>query len=244
MIVTTLGTGSILTDRLSSCFIVNRDLMIDVPNGSVKAARRAGFVPMEITALLVSHFHADHFFDIVFLLLELGLRNVRENDFIIVGPPGIEARTVELFDLAYPESRERVMQNSRAVFIEVLEGGESISIGDYVITPRIVKHTVETALGFEVSDSTTSVGFSGDSELCQSIRDICSNVSTAFFDTSFLTGRKGHMGLSDIKVLIEQHPGLRVIATHMSDEVSTLTGMVMPQIPYDGQEFTISAANG
>lgn len=61
MQVKLLGTGSILTKHLSSCALIDKRVMLDCPNGVMKAIRGYGINPTDIDICLITHFHADHF---------------------------------------------------------------------------------------------------------------------------------------------------------------------------------------
>ncbi|WP_410640888.1 MBL fold metallo-hydrolase [Amycolatopsis sp. lyj-346] len=214
-----VGTGSILTSHLSACTLIDDRILVDVPNGSVKAIRRCSVNPGSLRGCLISHFHADHYFDVVFLLLELGLRQVQDQDFHLAGPRGLEERVDILFKLAYPESWEKVRENSRVAFHEWPDSGGELKMDNYTIQAVPVIHSIAPAFGYLVDDGTVAAGFSGDSELCEGIHRIVAKASTAVLDASFTEPRGGHMGISDLVDLAEKYPSTRIIATHLSDQV-------------------------
>lgn len=238
MELTLLGTGSILTDRLSACAIIDSCILVDVPNGSVKTARRAGFPPSEFDICLVTHFHADHFFDCVFLLLELGLRQVRSRPFYFVGPTGLEDRVRSLFTSSYPESLDKVFQNSAVEFVEIDETGAKLKLYDYGIEAVEVRHKTARALGYLVRKDGRAVAFSGDSELCPGVEYLCGSSECAVLDASFLQPRSGHMGVSDTVELAAKYPSCRIIATHTTDEVFEL-GDAPFRVGRDGDIFEV-----
>lgn len=121
MIVNLLRTGSIFTSYLSSCAIIDSKIMFDCPNGAIKAMRRKEILPVNLDVLLISNFHADHYFDIPFLLLEQGLINIREEAFYVIGPCGLEKRIDELFCMAYTESLDEIKLRSKLRIIEIQE---------------------------------------------------------------------------------------------------------------------------
>lgn len=214
-----VGTGSILTPHLSACTLIDDRLLVDVPNGSVKAIRRCSVSPGSLRGCLISHFHADHYFDVVFLLLELGLRQVQEQDFHLSGPNGLEERVETLFKMAYPESWAKVRENSRVVFHEWPDEGGELKVDRYTVQAVPVVHSIAPAFGYLVHDDVVAAGFSGDSELCDGVHHIVSKSATAVLDGSFAEPRGGHMGMSDLVELAGQYPDTRIIATHLSDQV-------------------------
>lgn len=232
-----LGTGSILTDRLSASVLVDSSLLVDIPNGCMKSMRRAGLDPTSLQACLVTHMHADHFFDSVFLFLELGLRTSRSTPFVVVGPLGVEERLNQLFALSYPESWTRVRKNVQPVFHEIDENGGSLVVNAYSIRAVVVDHTVPLALGYLITDSEgKTLGVTGDSVMCPGVEEIAEQCDALVADASFLESRSGHMGLVDVERLAALRPEVPVMATHRTDEVK-VSSLPNVQFPSDGDNF-------
>ena len=112
------GTGAILTSRLSASALIDNRLLIDTPNGLMKSMRRSNLDPRTIDICLFTHFHADHFLDVVFLFVEQGLRTERDSELTLIGPLGLANRVEQLFMMGYPESWERVKANVKPRFVE------------------------------------------------------------------------------------------------------------------------------
>jgi ribonuclease BN (tRNA processing enzyme) len=235
-----IGTGSILTARMSACALVDGRLLIDTPNGSMKAMRRAGIDPMAVDICLITHFHADHFFDIIFLLLEQGLRHVRENDLILIGPMGFAERVDRLFELSYPGVWADVKGKVSPRFVELGQDGGDWAGNGYRIRALRMKHAVPT-LGYSIVDEPGArLGYTGDTVHCPSVDTLAAGSSVLVLDTSFpKEGRIGHMGLNDVEAVASRWPDRHLIATHLGDDV---THSSHPNIifPTDGQKFEIN----
>jgi len=236
MHVQMVGTGSILSDRISACALVEGRLLIDTPNGAMKALRRMGVDPTSVDGCLITHFHADHFFDIVFLLLEAGLRQQRESPLLLVGPSGLADRVKTLFKLSYPDSWDRVRSNAKVRFHELDGSEESLAVAGFQVRAVPVKHTTPSAYGFLISDGTTTIGVTGDSEFCPGVETIVRESSTAIVDVSFSEGRSGHMGASDARHLAQMYPDTTLIATHMTESVRSKSWPFLTLLD-DGDEF-------
>ena len=78
--------------------------MFDCGPTVLQQMRKAGVSSHDVEVVFISHFHADHFFGLPFLLLD-GHYTGRVNDLTIVGPPGIETQTEQLIRLGYPGLR-------------------------------------------------------------------------------------------------------------------------------------------
>lgn len=240
MQVRMLGTGSILTKHLSSCALIDKRIMLDCPNGVMKAIRGHEIIPTDIDVCLITHFHADHFFDIPFLLIEQGLRNIRENDFIIIGPNGLTNRVDALFDMAYPEDREKIKIQSKLKTIEIRDSEERIHFNNYVITPYQVEHVGYEAYGYVIESSGKSVGFTGDTIMCSGVEKIVQSSDLVFADMSFEKNSKGHMGMNDIEYLMDKYNGCcKIIPTHMTDKVRKVFEEKYFKPPVEGDEFIV-----
>ncbi|MFI0366943.1 MBL fold metallo-hydrolase [Actinomadura sp. 1N219] len=236
-----IGTGSILSDRMSASALVDGKLLIDTPNGSMKAMRRAGMDPTSVDICLITHFHADHFFDIVFLFLEQGIQHSRDRDLVLIGPTGFAERLEELFELAYPGTFADLKTRVPPRYVEFGEQGGDWSGDGYTITALPMQHTVP-ALGYSIVDeSGARLGYTGDTVHCPSVEKLAGGSVAMAIDTSFPgQGKVGHMGLDDVEAVAGRWPDLPLLATHVSDDV---TASSRPNIlfPADGQQFTIDA---
>ncbi|MEV0622701.1 ribonuclease Z [Nonomuraea sp. NPDC050404] len=237
-----IGTGSILSDRLSSSALIDGKLLIDTPNGSMKAMRRTGLDPKQVDICLITHFHADHFADIIFLFLEQGIGRTRDSDLILVGPTGFADHVEQLFELSYPGSWASTRPHVRPQFVELdTEHGGQWSGSGYHVRAYPMQHAVPT-LGYSIVDEAGArLGYTGDTSHCPSVDTLADESSVLVCDTTFpQQGRIGHMGLAEIEELAGRRPGKHFLTTHLSDDVPAPS---RPNVirPDDGQTFTINA---
>jgi ribonuclease BN (tRNA processing enzyme) len=236
-----IGTGSIFTDRMSASALVDGRILVDTPNGSVKAMRRSGLDPKGVDICLITHMHADHFFDIIFLLMEQGLLSHRDRELVLIGPTGMEERIEQLFQLSYPSTWETVKPNISPRFHEFGEEGGDWSGDGYDIQVFPVRHTTPIALGYSIVDQDNArLGYTGDTVFCPSVEKLASISSVLVLDISFLKSKAGHMGLEDVESLAGRYPDLQLIGTHLGDEV-TASSRPNVTLPTDGQTFEVTA---
>lgn len=235
-----IGTGSILTNHLSACAVVNDKIMVDCPNGSIKALRMQHILPTQIDVCLLTHFHADHYFDIPFMLLEQGIRPIREKDFIVVGPPNTMQQIELLFQLAYPEDWDTIKKQSKLKVVEVDENETPIIIDGYEIIPYKVQHLFCDAYGYTISAEKKTVGFTGDSILCPAVENIVQKSNLVFADMSFEKSTKSHMGLNDMRYLKNIYGNsTQIIPTHMTDNVRMSFQSEFFTPPIEGEIFEV-----
>lgn len=68
MKVTLIGTGAIYTKYNSASTLINNNLIIDMPNGTLKQLLKNNYEPTNIKIILITHLHGDHTADIPFFL--------------------------------------------------------------------------------------------------------------------------------------------------------------------------------
>lgn len=240
MKVKLLGTGSILTKHLSSSALIDNTILFDCPNGVMKNIRKMDINPRKIDVCLISHFHADHFFDIPFLLIEQGLRNIRDKEFVIIGPCGITTRIDTLFNLAYPEDLKKIKENCKLKTIEIDRDSRAIDIIGYQIIPYKVEHAGYDAYGYIIKNNDKCVGFTGDTVLCPNVEKIVESCNIVFADMSFENSSKSHMGMNDIEFLIRKYNAYdKIIPTHMTDRVRRIFSDRYFEPPIEGDEFQV-----
>lgn len=213
MKITLLGTGAMYTKYNSACTLINDDLIVDMPNGTVKQLMKKDFDLTKIKTILVTHLHGDHTADIPFFLKYI-FNSKKINDVInIIGPKGIKNKLVELFNAYNFEDENEINAYFNLNIQELLE--DKIIVSNYNISSYLVEHGLEKpALGYIVNNV---LGFTGDSGLCEGVEKIFNMSKVVVSDTSLITGDDCHLGIDNIKFLVEKY-NTKVIATHLRDK--------------------------
>jgi len=106
--VTCLGSGSALArDRLWSSLLLDERILFSLPPTVVSQLHRLGKDLTAINHIFISHRHADHFFGLPFLLLYYSYLYSRDEPLYIIGPAGMQEATQCLFNLAWPDLKEK-----------------------------------------------------------------------------------------------------------------------------------------
>ncbi len=64
-----VGTGAITGKNRSASSLIDNKILVDCGNGLLKTLEEQGCNIYDIETILITHLHADHFFDIPFLVL-------------------------------------------------------------------------------------------------------------------------------------------------------------------------------
>ena len=220
MKVKLIGTGCIGTMQNSACSLINKKILIDIPNGACREIKRFGEDLNSIQTIIITHYHADHIFDLPFIILEKSqMTNKKMN---IVGPKDIEKRTKDLFELAFPgEWKEKIKDNLEINFMEILPG-EIKYIEDTTIEAVKVEHMLPDSQGYIITIDGTKYYVAGDTD---KTKEACS----VECDVAFLpVGGTYTMNYIEAAALAEKIDPKYAIPTHY--------GLIVGE-PEDGQLF-------
>ncbi len=210
-----LGTGNAFAAEGSAfnSFLVNGRYMFDAGPTALQQIRRAKVNPDDIDVVLVSHFHADHFYGIPFLFLEYWRRE-RRRDLHIVGPPGIAERAEMLFETGFPGMPVRPNAYRRH-YIEVSDGLECEAAG-LEFTAAEVEHVAALrCFGYRAHVNGRTLMYSGDSKLCDGLLKLAPGAEVLVLDCSN-GGDPVHMSQKDVTIVREKAPeNATTIVTHL-----------------------------
>lgn len=221
MKVVQLGNSSILCDGFSPSYLIDNRIIVDVPNGIVKHMRRNDVLINKLNLILITHFHGDHFFDLPFLFLELGMKEKKDYETTILIPKNGQKLITKLFEIAFPEDYRRVLYNCNLKFVEISDGFKYF-YNEYLIRVYSMKHGDIDAYGYTVEYHSKTVGFSGDTGECPGVIKLINNSDLCFIDTSFEKSSKNHLGFDFYINNQIKFPKKTIIPTHMSERVKEI----------------------
>jgi ribonuclease BN (tRNA processing enzyme) len=93
--------------RFQTCIAIrtSEDLfLVDCGASSLIAMRQQGIDPRDVSKILITHLHGDHFGGLPFFLLDAQLVSKRAAPLTIIGPPGLEKRLLEAMEVLFAGS--------------------------------------------------------------------------------------------------------------------------------------------
>lgn len=243
MKVEMIGTGAMKSKELSACTLVNEEILVDMPNGSIKRLKQTEHNILKIKAVLITHLHGDHFLDIPFYMKER-VDYMAEDIAKIYCPFGTKKKIEKIFEIAFPGDYEIVEKKSNVEFIEFEQLDNEKILEDVYVTSKLVDHgDLVPAYGYIIEKNNKKIGFSGDSKRCQAIDDIIKQSDISILDMSVEEyGIKSHMGIMDIEEICNEYIDKTIVATHMRDLVKEKARSINIKnliVPDDGQKIEI-----
>ena len=212
-----LGSGNAFASgRYWSCFLLNGRYLFDASPIALPHLKQSGADLAELEVVFISHFHADHFFGLPFLLLEYSEQTVRSKPLTVIGPPSIEERLRTVTEVGYPH----LLQKERTYdlnFIEVSDCQEG-DVAGLKWQARSVTHVDDFGcFGFRVETGGRTVAYSGDSVMCEALVELADGVDVFVVECSCWEGACGpHLGPDDLRELRRRlGPTPTFILTHL-----------------------------
>ena len=204
-----LGSGAVSARSGYPGYLIDGTVLLDCPPGTTKKLIRMGADPCGVTDVLVTHFHADHYFDLPFLLLARYRKT--ETPLCIHCPE--EGRRVlpQLLALAYPD----IPLDTVPV---VLDHGDRFLAAGYDVERLPVSHGVkEQCYGYILEREGLRIGFSGDTTMGPALEAMAERCRHLICECTLPAASAKHMGVDTLLALRGAHPGCRLYTTHMTD---------------------------
>ena len=204
-----LGSGAVSARSGYPGYLVDGTILLDCPPGATKKLIRMGVSPLEITDVLVTHFHADHYFDLPFLLLA---RYKKTEAPLRLHCPQEGRRIVpQLLTLAYPDIPLKTVPVT-------FDHNDRFEAGAYAVERRPMVHgEKEQCYGYILKRDGLAVGFSGDTAPCPALEAMAGDCRHLVLECTLSTDNKKHMGVEALFSLHDSHPACRLYTTHMTD---------------------------
>jgi ribonuclease BN (tRNA processing enzyme) len=223
MKVTVIGcSGSFAgPDSTASCYLVEAPdtddpdrtwrLLLDLGSGALGALHRH-VDPLTIDAVLLTHLHADHFFDISgYYVLRKYHPDGPQPRIPVWGPRGTKSRVARAYGLpADPGMTEQF------TFERIREKG--MTIGPYAVTALRMDHPVE-AYGFRIECGGRALAYSGDTAACDALVELARDADLLLAEAAFRDGvdnpRHVHMTGSDAACVAQEAGVGMLVLTHI-----------------------------
>ena len=187
----------------------------------------------KISTIFISHFHGDHFGGLPFFLISCLFEKRRESPLRIVGPPEIKERTLQLLDIMYPDTSEKVL----GLDIHFLEykAGKEIQIEDKYCFSENVEHSpLSNPHGIRLNWNEKVIGFSGDTSWTDNLIHLSKGSNIFICESNFLNNMAyGHLCYTEIVERMEQLDSQKILLSHLGEEMLAFKNSEL-ELMYDG----------
>ena len=212
MKIKVIGSGSIWTKYNSASYLIDDNILVDMPNGMCKYLFRINKKPNDIEYVLLTHFHGDHYFDMPFFYL-LKSKSENKNIKVFCSKEG-KNKIKKILKLSFPNSTSKILKEINLVY----NFNKNFSISGYKIDKYLVDHgRMKPAYAYIFMKNGKKVGFTGDTSLCQNVEYMANCCNYLFCDCMYINGTSKHMGIDNIKYLAKKYQNCKFVVSHLED---------------------------
>jgi len=210
-----LGTGQMGVKRKNTSFVADNSILFDIGNGIMDALIQNDLDIKDIRYIIISHFHTDHFGDLVYFLHRRKIMKLTDMSLCLIGPAGLRQKLLAFNELLMPDTFDGVSTN---VEFAELNNGESYKNAAFALKAFKVIHGSLNCNGYIFAKDKVTLGYSGDSSYCDSIISNIKNAKTWVIEANDLTEMKDvHIGLNQVEELAAKHKDTNFYVVHRKD---------------------------
>ena len=218
MMMEILAVGS--ADMNSECFsascLINGKILVDIPGGACRELLKRGISPESVKAVMITHLHGDHILDLPVWALKKTKTVPAPEDGSIRICAGKDQKDC-LETIVRSSFSTSLTEEKTGRYFRWITENEFTVEGLHVRRIPVRHGILPACFGYQVTDGSVTAGFTGDSCLCDGVREIVASSDTVFCDCDLINGNDKHMGIDDLVSLKKEFPHARIIATHLND---------------------------
>ena len=184
MKITLLGTGSPMPDpnRAGPATLISTDVdnyLVDAGRGVMMRLAAAGIGAGQLTAVLLTHLHSDHFTDLNDVITSRWIMTFEPTPLVIVGPIGTRAVVDHILASLGPDIGYRIAHHADLTYqppvevIEVVEGQLDLPGGVSIRCGQTDHKPVEPSVGYRFDHEGSGVVVAGDTIPCVGLDELC-----------------------------------------------------------------------
>ncbi len=223
--------------RFQTCIAIRTShdfFLVDCGASSLIAMRKQQIEPREVSKILITHLHGDHFGGLPFFLLDAQLVSKRAAPLTLVGPPGLEERLKAAMEILFAGS-SKVEPNFEVRFVE-LKARTPTRIDGIRVTAFPAAHfSGAPSYSLRVEVEQKVFVYSGDTQWTDTLIEASADADL-FVCESYAF--EGNVPLhNSYRMIMENRPRLtckNIILTHLSQEMLSRADEVDLPMAEDG----------
>jgi len=236
--LTFLGSGDAFGSggRFQTCLALRgggATILLDCGASSLIALKRLGLPPNDVTAVVLSHLHGDHFGGVPFLVLD-GQFSRRTAPLVVAGPPGVRERVERTMEALFPGST-RVERRFAVEYVELAERAPTVVAGATVTAFGVEHASGAPSYALRVAYGGRTVAYSGDTEWTDALVDAARDAD-CFACEAYTFDRKlrFHLDYATVRAQADRLGARRIVLTHMGPSMLERRGEADFECAEDG----------
>jgi len=237
-----LGCGDAFCSggRFSSAFYFTSSQMnflLDCGATTLLALKQHSIKTDNIDAVIISHFHGDHFGGLVFLLLE-EKKNKRKKPLHIISPIGMDEKLRTAVDLFYPGSD---ILEELDIKYKFYGSHQKIELQNLTIETFPVKHAEESLPhGIRIEMDGAVIAYSGDTEWTDELIPLSDGADLFICECNFYDDSSpGHLSYKELKS--HSLNCKKILLTHLGEDMLKNLDNLELEVAEDGKEYFINS---
>jgi ribonuclease BN (tRNA processing enzyme) len=228
MQVTFLGSGAAFSPTAyNASILVDQALLLDAGAPLCVHLPKVGVPLDQPAAVFISHFHADHSFNLALLIAARHELFPASPPLAILGPRGTEDWLRQLLDLAWGEEFRQAAWKHLALTVQELDEGRGAEVAGYRVRAFRMAHVSTWAcLGYLLEKDGVRLGYTGDSAPCPGLDALVEASTHVIAEMTYDQPGKIHLSRQEVEGLMRRHPAVRFILTHRGSD-QPLDGAVL-----------------
>lgn len=240
MEITFVGTGSMGSTTNCNTSVLIDNVLFDCGMGTTKQLNRLKISMSKIRYIVITHFHADHTFDIPNYLVQRLATGHRDEKLTFIGPVGLRQRVVEMVTMAFGDGDSEKYKDLEGInnidFIE-LNDEETVEFDFKLTAYKLVHQTCSEEQGYIFEKEGKKIGILWDTTFCDNYEKVCQKVQYVFSDSAKVETTDAHVGITELKDFCKKFPEVKFYAVHRSDY--SIDGIGGIEFPEDGEKIII-----
>jgi ribonuclease BN (tRNA processing enzyme) len=206
-----LGSGAAFSvERYNGAVVVDGRLLLDAGAPLLPHMHRLGIDPGAIEVLFLTHFHGDHVLGLPTFMLYRGFRTT--GPLAVLGPPGVERRMEQLFELAWGESWPEYREAIGLTYHEAQPSGEVAGVRYETVK---LDHGEMDCRGYRIHLDGRVLAYAGDSAATPPLDELVRGADVAITEATSPGETKVHTSWDQAQALAARHPNTRFLFNHV-----------------------------